>query len=174
MQRRADQRKFHYIYKITRDDGPYYIGMHSTDDLDDGYFGSGKKITRSIKKHGLEKHKKEILEFLPSREALRDREKQLVTEETVSDPLCMNIALSGGHGWQHANKVYKQSEYVTSGRLRENALKNLCSRTSESIYKSSKKAWQKHRNTMLEASAVGLNRMNSAEANEKRKATYAE
>ena len=96
MQRRADQRKFHYIYKIIRDDGRYYIGMHSTDDIDDGYFGSGKKITRSVKKHGLEKHTKEILEFLPTREALRLREEQLVTEEVVNDPMCMNIA-TGGH-----------------------------------------------------------------------------
>lgn len=42
MQRRADQRKFHYIYKISRDAGRYYIGMHSTDDINDGYFGSEK------------------------------------------------------------------------------------------------------------------------------------
>lgn len=40
MQNRSDRRKHHYIYKITRDDGFYYIGMHSTDDLDDGYFGT--------------------------------------------------------------------------------------------------------------------------------------
>jgi hypothetical protein len=25
---RADQRKFHYIYKITREDGKFYVGMH--------------------------------------------------------------------------------------------------------------------------------------------------
>jgi hypothetical protein len=98
MMQRADKRKYHFIYKITRDDGRYYIGMHSTDDLDDGYFGSGKKITRSIKKYGLEKHTKEILEFLPSRETLRNREEELVTEEMVGDPLCMNIAL-GGKCW---------------------------------------------------------------------------
>jgi len=91
--RRADQRKYHYIYKITRDDGRYYIGMHSTDNLDDGYFGSGKLITLSIKKHGLERHKKEILEFLPSRTELKVREKELITEEILEDTLCMNPIL---------------------------------------------------------------------------------
>lgn len=95
---RADQRKFHYIYKITREDGKFYVGMHSTDDLEDGYFGSGMLLWKSIKKHGKEKHSKEILEFLPSRALLKARERELVNEEIVDDPLCMNLQLGGGGG----------------------------------------------------------------------------
>jgi hypothetical protein len=97
--KRADQRKYHYIYKITRIDGSgkYYFGMHSTDDLDDGYFGSGTRLWKSIRKHGKDKHSKEILEFLPSRDALKAREKELVTEQMLDDELCMNI-VPGGHG----------------------------------------------------------------------------
>ena len=93
---RADQRKFHYIYKITRVDGKYYIGMHSTDDLDDGYFGSGQRLWHSINYHGKDKHTKEILEFLPSRKELKTRERELVNEETLRDPGCMNLAIGGG------------------------------------------------------------------------------
>ena len=93
---RADQRKFHYIYKITRQDGKYYIGLHSTDNLDDGYFGSGQILWRSIKKHGKEKHSKEILEFLPSRTELKAREEFLVDEELLKDPMCMNVIKGGG------------------------------------------------------------------------------
>lgn len=99
MQNRADRRKFHYIYKITRDDGYYYIGMHSTDDLDDGYFGSGTKIIRSIKRHGRDRHQKEIIEFLPSRSELRLREEELVNAFTLADPMCMNIAPGGQKVW---------------------------------------------------------------------------
>jgi len=66
------QKKFHYIYKITRNDGKYYIGLHSTDNIDDGYFGSGKRLRYSIRKHGKEAHTKEIIEFLPSREELKN------------------------------------------------------------------------------------------------------
>lgn len=91
-------KKFHYIYKITRFDGKYYIGLHSTDNLDDGYFGSGLKITRSIKKYGKDAHTKEIIEFLPNREDLKKREAEIVNEECISDPLCMNIALGGTGG----------------------------------------------------------------------------
>lgn len=97
---RADQRKFHYIYKITRvETGRFYIGMHSTDDLDDGYFGSGKIITASIKKHGIDAHVKEIIEQLPSREALKLREKELVNEELIGNKLCMNLVIGGNGGW---------------------------------------------------------------------------
>lgn len=97
--RRADARKYHYIYKITRFDGKFYVGMHSTDDMDDGYFGSGKIITRSINKHGVQKHRKEILEYLPTRKMLVEREKMLVTHDLLNDPLCMNLMLGGHGGW---------------------------------------------------------------------------
>lgn len=95
----ASRRKYHYIYKITRiKDGRYYIGMHSTDNEEDGYFGSGKLITRSIRKHGKEAHIKEILEFLDNRELLKKREAELVNEECLNDPLCMNLVLGGSGG----------------------------------------------------------------------------
>lgn len=90
-QNRPEQRKYHYIYKITRDDGKYYIGLHSTDNLDDGYFGSGQALWRSIRAHGKDKHTKEILEFCQSRPALISREAELVTEEQVQDSRCMNL-----------------------------------------------------------------------------------
>ena len=100
---RADQRKFHYIYQITRQDGKYYIGLHSTDNLDDGYFGSGQLLWKSIKKHGKEAHTKEILEFLPTRAELKVRERELVNEDTLKDPRCFNLAL-GGAGAEHTNE----------------------------------------------------------------------
>lgn len=118
--KRADRRKFHYIYKITRvETGQFYIGMHSTDDLDDGYFGSGKIITASIKKHGKEKHTKEIIETLPSREALKLRERELVNEELLNNKLCMNLKLGGEggfttkmtlKGWEASDRRSRQSE----------------------------------------------------------------
>lgn len=89
-------RKYHYIYKITHPtSGAYYIGMHSTNNLDDGYFGSGSHLRRSVKKHGKSEHKMEILEFLPDREALTERERELVNAEILKDPDCLNIALGG-------------------------------------------------------------------------------
>lgn len=72
------QKKYHYIYKTTNIiTNKYYIGMHSTDDLDDGYVGSGKKLWYSVNKYRKENHKKEILEYLPNRKELSNREKGL-------------------------------------------------------------------------------------------------
>jgi hypothetical protein len=79
--------------------------MHSTDDLEDGYFGSGSLLSRSIKKHGKEKHQKEILEFLPTREALKLREKEIVNEEMLGDKKCMNLQLGGEGGFSEETRL---------------------------------------------------------------------
>lgn len=92
--------KYHYIYKIICNvTGKYYIGMHSCSNLEDGYMGSGVKIRRSLNKYGIENHTKEILEFLNDRETLKKREFEIINEELIQDPLCMNLQLGGGGGF---------------------------------------------------------------------------
>lgn len=92
------ERKYHVIYKITNiKNQRYYVGMHSTDNINDSYFGGGDIIKNSVKKHGRESHTKEILEYLPNRKSLAERERQIVNEELLNDPKCMNI-MKGGEG----------------------------------------------------------------------------
>jgi basic membrane lipoprotein Med (substrate-binding protein (PBP1-ABC) superfamily) len=51
---------FYTVYKITnKTNNKFYIGMHKTNNLDDGYMGSGKLIKAAVKKH-LEESKKKI------------------------------------------------------------------------------------------------------------------
>ena len=103
------EKKYHYIYKITCIiNERYYIGMHSTDNLDDGYFGGGKRIKNSVKKYGKNSHRKEIIEFLDDRKMLGIREKDIVNNELINDPLCLNLCI-GGHyydrGWTNEDRI---------------------------------------------------------------------
>lgn len=99
------QHKYHYIYKttciVTK---KYYIGMHSTSNLEDEYMGSGKILRYSLNKHGKENHIKEILEFLPSKELLKIREREIVNEELLKDPLCINLVYGGNGSWEFLNR----------------------------------------------------------------------
>ena len=91
--------QYYYIYKtINVINGKYYIGMHSTDNLNDGYIGSGTRLKRSIMKYGKENFKTEILEFLPTKEELIKREKDIINEDVLNDPNSMNLQPGGGGG----------------------------------------------------------------------------
>ena len=94
----ASRRKFHLLYKTTcLITGRYYIGVHSTNDLNDGYLGSGKRLRLSIKKHGKANHRFEILEDCSDqgRKFLIAREKFVVNHDLLKDPLCMNLREGG-------------------------------------------------------------------------------
>lgn len=67
---------YNYIYKITNQiNGKIYIGKHSTDNLDDGYMGSGILICKAEKKYGKENFTKEYLAFCDTEEKLNWFEK---------------------------------------------------------------------------------------------------
>ena len=69
-------KKFNYIYLITNTlNNKIYIGKHSTDNLDDGYMGSGILICKAEKKYGLENFTKEYLAFCDTEEKLNWFEK---------------------------------------------------------------------------------------------------
>lgn len=89
--------QYHYVYKITRPsiDSAFYFGIHSTDDLNDGYFGSGNRIRRSVNKYGIDKHVKEILHQCSSRQEAIELEKRIVNHETLNDPNCLNLVEGG-------------------------------------------------------------------------------
>jgi group I intron endonuclease len=107
--------KYHYIYKTTCNvTEKFYIGMHSCSDLEDGYMGSGKRLLRSLNKYGVENHTKEILEFLPDRKSLAEREREIVNQEMLNEDLCMNLQLGGGGGF--SSKKHSDSFHKAGGK----------------------------------------------------------
>lgn len=93
------EKKYHFIYKTTNQiNGKFYVGMHSTHNLNDGYLGSGTRLRRSIRRNGAENFKVEYLEFFDNRVDLISRERELVNEDLLKDPMCMNLQPGGGGG----------------------------------------------------------------------------
>lgn len=91
------KRKYHYFYKITNNiNGHFYYGVHNTDNLDDGYMGSGKRLHFAYKKYGMENFTKEILKFFDSSAEAFEYEAEVVNETLVSDTNCYNIIKGGG------------------------------------------------------------------------------
>lgn len=132
----------HYIYKTTCNvTGRWYIGMHSTYSLDDGYMGSGKRLRYSIRKYGVENHTKEILEFFENREELIKREVEIVTKELVDDPMCMNLREGGTGGFSIEQQRLNAIKSNNKQKLLRDDL-DWVNKKSEALSKSIKKAYE--------------------------------
>jgi hypothetical protein len=143
--------QLHYIYKTTNLlNGKFYIGMHSTNNINDGYIGSGERLRRGIRKYGKENFKFEILEFYPDRVSLKQREFELVNEELLNDKMCMNLCFGGGGGFISPQGV-KKGRKSTDNILREKYGDNFKSQISNNYWsklKSDSKLLEKHKENL--------------------------
>lgn len=105
--------KYYYFYKITNLlNEHYYYGVHQTDDLDDGYMGSGRRLHRAYEKYGIENFKKEILKYFDNAEDMYNYEESIVTEKLTKDENCYNI-VKGGMGDPHPFSNAKNIGFAT-------------------------------------------------------------
>lgn len=92
-------KKHYLVYQITNSiNQKIYIGIHSTENIEDGYMGSGTHIRRAIKKYGIENFKKEILFDFDNPEEMILKESQIVDRKFIARKDVYNIKL-GGEGW---------------------------------------------------------------------------
>jgi hypothetical protein len=90
--------------------GKYYVGRHSTTNLDDGYLGSGNWIKSIKDKSSL---RREILEYATCNSELKDLESKYLAEN-FGKSLCMNMRNSAsGHTKESASK--NAQEMVLNG-----------------------------------------------------------
>lgn len=119
----------HSIYKTTNKiNGKFYFGMHTSEDPNDNYLGSGTALKSAINKYGIENFTKEIIKICESREELEHFE-ELYVGMNIDDPLCYNLKAGGQGGWDHTH---------VDGAIAE--LRR--SRIKESFKKGISKGWQ--------------------------------
>lgn len=141
---------YHIIYKTTNlINGKYYYGVHSTDNISDGYLGSGNKLKNAIKKYGKDNFKKEIIALFDERKDALLYEKNLISKELIESDYCYNLT-EGGNSPPVQIKT-PPSNFLKGGNRTEKQ-KNSAKRHSEKMkgktpwnkgVKGAQKAWNK-------------------------------
>lgn len=102
--------KYFYTYRVDCTapgwEGYYYLGQHTTSDLDDGYKGSGTKIQEYYKQYPND-YIFTILEFYLNKSDLSIAEQKLIGDLWETDIYCLNCTAGGSGGFKAANKYWK-------------------------------------------------------------------
>ena len=110
-------KQYNYIYKITNQvNSKIYIGKHSTDNLDDGYMGSGILICKAENKYGIENFTKEYLAFCDTEEKLNWLEKFYIKKYKAREVgYNLTDGGDGGSGYKHTDEYKKRMSALYKG-----------------------------------------------------------
>jgi hypothetical protein len=143
-----ENKKYHFTYRTTNlINGRYYLGMHSTNRIDDGYLGSGKRLYYELNKYGRNNFKFEILEQFNSREELVQAEINLITEQDLKNPNCLNLKQGGSGGFTDENR--KKARQVTDRVLEEKYGKDFRAIVGKQYYENSSEEQKQERNALI-------------------------
>jgi group I intron endonuclease len=111
-------RQYHYLYKITNlINNKIYIGIHSTNKLDDRYFGSGHVLKRAVIKNGELNFSIKILEWFDWRCEALSREAEIVNAEFVKRDDTYNVSFGGAGGIvSHSDKTIQKIRENRKGK----------------------------------------------------------
>jgi len=93
-----------------------YVGAHSTDLLDDGYIGSGHRITMAVNKYGIKNFKRDILHIFDTPEKMFNKEAEIVNEEFLKRSDVYNIVKGGFGGYNKGTTGLKHLHHPESGK----------------------------------------------------------
>lgn len=105
---------YYFIYETTNlINGKKYIGKHITDNLDDGYLGSGIVLQNAIKKYGRENFKREILEFCENEEQCYELEYEYIKNANAYSSSNYYNLSEGGKGFtsKFAKDLWERDGY---------------------------------------------------------------
>jgi hypothetical protein len=114
---RGTDGRFHFLYVTYNPDTlEWYGGRHSTDNLEDGYVGSGD-WPQWMDQIAPEMLVVEAIEFFPDVESLKRAEAEWITMATIeADPSCRNVQ-EGGHGVTSASLKKRHARPGYSARV---------------------------------------------------------
>lgn len=131
-------KKYYIIYETKNlKNKKIYIGMHETNNLEDGYLGSGKRLKRAIRYYGREHFERKILYIFNNKEDMIAKEIELVNEEFVLRKDNYNLKPGGEGGWEHINsnkeklkalakklneKIWNNPEHIKKHKERQSKL----------------------------------------------------
>ena len=119
----SENKKYHFTYKTTNlINGKYYLGMHSTNFLNDGYLGSGKRLYYELKKYGKNNFQFEIIKYYNSRQDLILGEIDLISNDDLNNPNCLNLKNGGTGGImskEHHKKMIEKAKIINSRLLKD-------------------------------------------------------
>ena len=94
---------YYFIYKTTNKlNKKYYYGAHSTNNIDDGYLGSGVALKKAIIKYGKENFYREIVEFCDDANEMYLKEETILNQHYQQEE-CYNMNVGGKGGWNYVN-----------------------------------------------------------------------
>ena len=104
---------YYTVYKITNViNDEYYIGKHQTQNLEDGYMGSGKLLQKQFQEYGMQWFEKDILHVFDTEEEMNQMEAELVDAD---DPKSLNLCPGGHGGFGYINNHEKSSDWKSKG-----------------------------------------------------------
>lgn len=121
--------KYHIVYKTTNIvNNKIYIGVHSTDDIEDGYIGCGiysnahsncskrfglkSAFIDAVVKHGYSNFKRDILFIFDSPEEAFNKEKEIVNFEFINRKDTYNIRTGGNGGNVKLDPLFCEYEKI--------------------------------------------------------------
>jgi len=108
---------YYCLYEVTNlVNRKTYIGQHITDNLEDGYLGSGKALKAAIKKYGRDKFKKEIIAFANGPTSLNFMERCMVPLWWAELSTNYNLVEGGGNGARMSAEARKKISLGRKGK----------------------------------------------------------